>query len=271
MENKRLVALIDFSESAEPLANFCADWSRAMRLNLWLMHVLSPKTPVIADAETRKEIARTKRDDAERALYELAQRFPDLKPRCLVAEGDLCQELNALASENPATLIALGLKSAGALARFFFGSKAAEVIDRAIAPVVAVPQLISRFDFETLYVSVNRHYPVNLVSFNKLLAFAGERVKRLYFFSLLDEGEDVGALETYLFELSETYRDDYLVGRFLLKKRDSLKDLDALLGEKTKELLVLQRGSRLLSDQLLRRYFINDVVAAGHVPFAVLP
>lgn len=271
MTRNAIIVLADFSDATEPLLAFCADWCRQRSFDLLLFHHLSAKLPVIADESTRKELLRAKRDEAERRLHELAQTVGDLNPRFIVSEGEFCQSLNALAGEQPSRLIALGLKESGALKRLFIGSKATETIDCAIAPVIAVPQSLSRFNVETLYVSANRHYPVNLVSLNKLLAFHGESLKRLYFFSIVDAGEPTAPIDAYLSELSELYRERYLVGRFLLKSDNFLQDLNLLLYDKTRELLVLQRGSRLVSDKLFRSFFINDIAHSGAIPFAVLP
>lgn len=274
--HKTLISLVDFSETTEPLITFCADWCRTLRAHstpadLWLLHHLTTQTPVIADEQTRKELLRTKRDDAERQLYTLAQSIADLNPRYLITEGNFTQTLNDLIAQTSASLVSLGLKSSGALKRLFIGSKASEIIDHCQTPIIALPTNISRFSIETLFISANRHYPINLLSLNKLLAFIGNSLKRLYFFTIIDDSNPIAAADTYLFELSETYRHTYLVGRFLLKSENFVQDLNTLLYDKQHELLVLQRGSRLLSDTLFRKSFINDVVYSGSIPLAVLP
>ncbi|WP_448517865.1 universal stress protein [Rhodoflexus sp.] len=275
MTPKTLILLIDFSETTTPLMSFCADWCRTLRSNsipaeLLLLHHLSTKTPVITDEQTRKELLRAKRDDAERHLYALAQSFSDLSARYLVTEGNFSDTLNDLISQIPSSLVALGLKPSSSLKRLFIGSKASEIIDHCHTPVIALPNTVSHFNVETLFISANRHYPINLISLNKLLTFIGDRLKRLYFFTIVDEGAPIAPIETYLSELSETYRHTYLVGRFLLKSDNFVQDLHTLLYDKHRELLVLQRGSRLLSDMLFRKMFINDIVYSGSIPIAVL-
>jgi len=48
-------------------------------------------------------------------------------------------------------------------------------------------------------------------------------------------------------------------------------DIKKVLNNKTKEILVVQRGSRLLSDRVSRKFMINELVYEGQTPLIILP
>ena len=55
------------------------------------------------------------------------------------------------------------------------------------------------------------------------------------------------------------------------KKEDLANCGEFVINNKIDEMLIVQKGSRLLTDQLFRRFLINELVYEGQTPLIVLP
>ncbi|MNE57231.1 hypothetical protein D3C80_1521830 [compost metagenome] len=48
-------------------------------------------------------------------------------------------------------------------------------------------------------------------------------------------------------------------------------DIKKIINNKNDEMLIVQKGSRHLTDQLFRKFLINELVYEGQTPLIVLP
>jgi nucleotide-binding universal stress UspA family protein len=270
---KRFIVLVDFSEYSEHLLQFAYDWSVRTKADLILLHNTPVLLPAMTPSESRKKISSIANVDALNHLKALSQAVlpPGASARYMASEKPLVVVLNELLRQHFSQLVFLGIKETGLLKKVFLGSEAVKVIDGINNVIVAMPQNAPCCSHDSIHVAVQKKYPLNLFEFNKFLKFTKEEIKKITFFSFITADDDPSATEKYLKELAELYSENRDTACDLYHGNDELISLKNLISEKANEFIVLQRGSRLLFDQIFRRFLVNELVYEGHTPLIILP
>ena len=270
---KRFIVLVDFSEYSEHLLQFAADWSGRIKAEIVLLHSTPVLLPAMTPSESRKKISSIANVDALNKLKALSQSVlpPGTSARYIASEKPLIIVLNELLQQHFNQLVFLGIKETGLLKKVFLGSEAVKVIDGINNVIVAMPQNASCCSPESIHVAVQKKYPLKLFEFNKFLKFTNEEIKKITFFSFITADDDPNATEKYLKELAELYSENRETAYDLYHGNDELISLKNLISEKANEFIVLQRGSRLLFDQIFRRFLVNELVYDGRTPLIILP
>jgi len=55
------------------------------------------------------------------------------------------------------------------------------------------------------------------------------------------------------------------------KAQSGFQDLKRIILNKKDDFIVVQRASRMLLDQIFRKFLINDLVYEGNIPLVILP
>jgi len=72
-------------------------------------------------------------------------------------------------------------------------------------------------------------------------------------------------------ELCAMFVDRFNTDFAIYEGNNPFEDIKKVINNKIDELLIVQKGSRLLTDQLFRRFLINELVYEGQTPMIVLP
>ena len=113
---------------------------------------------------------------------------------------------------------------------------------------------------------------MNVVDLSKFLNLAGSQVRKIVFFSVITQEDDYNATENYLRELVNLFSDKREDTSYeLFVGRTAFEDLKRILSEKKDEFIIVQRGSRMLMDQIFRKFLINELVYEGNIPLVILP
>lgn len=132
------------------------------------------------------------------------------------------------------------------------------------------PQINDIFLFDNkLWVGVNPEYPLNKDQLGRVLTAMQTQIKQLEFFTILKEDEEATKAEDYLSGL----RAEYAVHEptIQLYKGDNAFDMLKKRVELTENsFLVLQQGSRSLSEKLFRKFMINELIYSAKTPLIVL-
>ncbi len=83
--------------------------------------------------------------------------------------------------------------------------------------------------------------------------------------------EKTKGIEKHLNELKEMFSDKYNTSFAIYEGNNPFSDIKKVVNNKIDEMLIVQKGSRLLTDQLFRRFLINELVYEGQTPLIVLP
>lgn len=270
---KRFILLIDFSESSVNLLKYAADWATRTEVEIMLVHQTVVVAPALTDIESKRRIAEHANAEARRELRALAQaHLPhEVKVSHTVSEEPLRTTLSRLLVQPFQDLVLVGMKGTGLLKQLLLGSVAMEVITNTGNCIVAVPQDVKAFSQSTIHVSVTEKYPLNIPELNNYLQFLGEPDLKITFFYLAGPNEGTDDIEKRLREYSDLFAPRFATDFAIFIGAAPFQDIKRIVTNRADEVLVVQRGSRLLTDQLFRRFLINELVYEGHIPLVVLP
>lgn len=270
---KRFILLIDFSEYSSNLIKYAYEWSKEANARILLLHQTLVLTPALVNSETKKQIIEQANDEALQKLQTLAQSLlPDTAHvSYAVSENHFQISLPELLEEPFDNLIFVGVKGTGMLKKIFLGSIALEVISNTNNIVVAIPKEIDSYTHEKIFVAVNEQKPLNMLELNNFLKFIDSQNTHITFFYLANPDEDTKEIEQHLKQLSDEFADRFHTDFAIYEGQNRLEDIKKVINNKIDEILVVQRGSRMLTDQLFRRFLINDLVYEGQTPLIVLP
>ncbi len=271
--NKRFIVLIDFSEYSSNLIRYVCEWSQEANAKILLLHQTHPFLPAFAEKEARDYIVREENDKALEKLKSLANELiPDtIEVAYYVSEIDFHQTLPELLAEPFENLIFIGLKGTGILKKLFLGSVALRIIGNTENTVVAMPKGIDSFSHEKIFVAVGEKKPLNLQQLDNFLKFIDHENTSITFFHLAKPNEDTTLIKEQLQRLSQTYADRFTTNFAVYEANNRLDGIKGVINNKIDEILIVQKGSRILTDQLFSRFLINELVYEGETPLIILP
>jgi hypothetical protein len=161
----------------------------------------------------------------------------------------------------------MGLKGTSLLKKMFIGSTAVQILDSTNEIVAAIPKDLKSFTPEKIFVAISEKHPFNAAAFNNLLEWRGPAPGQVAFFYLGKSGEDNSLIEKQLRDLAKLFSAEMA----LYEGGNAFADIKKVINNREKELLVVQKGSRLLTDRLFRKFLINELVHEGETPLIVLP
>lgn len=270
---KRLITLIDFSAQTDDLIRYASDWCIKADAVLHLVHHIPLHAPAMADSDTKRQIAEMAREDAVERLGTLAEALvaEPVKVTVTVSAVRLQVMLSQLLAEPFNNVVLLGLKGTGLLKKLFIGTVALEVIERTHHVVVAMPKDLTVFSHRTVHVAVAEQHPLNMPALDRFLEFLDSRSIGITFLHLALADEDPTGMAHELDTLASAYADRFDTRTAIYQGSDPFADIKCVIGSSTDDLLIVQKGSRLLSDHLFRKFLINELVYEGKTPLVVLP
>lgn len=270
---KRLIALVDLSAHSPGLIRYACDWCIKADAVLHLVHHTVVHAPVMADRDSKRQIADLAKAEAEELLRALVEELvpPSVEVSLSVSTVRLQVVLGQLLAEPFNNLVLVGLKGTGLLKQLFIGTVALEVIEGSHHVVVAIPKDVTAFDHRRIHVAVSELHPLNVTALNSFLDFIDRERTGITFFHLSRADEETTGMEQHLASLAAAYADRFDTSTAIYQGSDPFVDIKGVVGNSTDELLIVQKGSRLLSDHLLRKFLINELVYEGKTPLVVLP
>jgi hypothetical protein len=269
----RFIVLIDFSSYSKFELQLAKFWADSMAAELLLLHQPVVFAPALTDDATRGEISKYEIEKASSKLKLFAsQHLPDTRRISYhVSDENLIFSLQRLLSEHYFNIVFAGLKGTGFLKRIFMGSTVIKVIDETNNVLVAVPRHSFNMSPDTLYVSVYYKYKLNTAAFDKVLHLFGDKIKHIRFLSVVAKKDSVGQTISYLEALQEQYRGERDVYIETFKGEDAFYTLKQYMNDHSDGMLVVQKGSRSFTNQVFRRFLINELVYDASIPLIVLP
>jgi nucleotide-binding universal stress UspA family protein len=270
---KRFIVLIDFSSYSKDLLLYATDWARSIGAELVLVHKTFVMAPALADTESKQAMALAAREEAEHKLEKFANELvpPGTVFSVEVTEGALEKFLSVLLSQPFEHLLFVGLKGTGLFKQLFIGSVALDVIEHTNEVVVAIPKNIKQFSHEKLMIAVSDKHAFNVLALNNFLQFLDNGKTRIQFFYLALPNEKTDNVEKQLKELTALFATRFPTEYKIYEGESPFEDIRKVINNKVDEILIVQKGSRLLSDQLFRKFLINELVYEGETPLIVLP
>jgi nucleotide-binding universal stress UspA family protein len=271
--NKRFIVLTDFSSYSRSLIKYACDWSRQAKAELILVHQTTVVAPGLIGSESKQRLTQQANEEALQMLKSMANELipSSVKTSFLVSESHLQQTLSVLLAERFDNLIFAGLKGTGLLKKIFLGSVALQVIEVSDNIVVAVPKEIETFSHRRLFVAVKDTQSLNVLGLNRLLDFMDKEKTDIIFFYLAKPDEETSGIERHLGELAGLFADRFETSFDIYVGKSAFADIERVINDKIDEILIVQKGARLLTDHVFRRFLINQLVYKGQTPLIVLP
>ncbi len=269
----RFIVLIDFSAYSDAITSYAYDWSQQVGAELLFVHQSYVLAPALTSKSDREYITEQTTVATSAELLAFVRRIiPSSVPvSSHVSPDSLLHTLSTLSNEPYTNVVIMGIKGTSVLKQIFLGSVATQIIDSTDNLVVAMPKEVTRFAHEMVYIAVTKKHPLNILELNKLLKLIRTDNTTLTFFNLAKPNEHTQGIEKYLADLCEMYGDGYQVKYATYRGISPSSDIKKVINCESGDLLVVQRGSRLLTDQLFRKYLINELVYEGLTPLVVLP
>ncbi|MEO6949617.1 MAG: universal stress protein [Ginsengibacter sp.] len=270
---KRFIILIDFSENSGNLLKYAYDWSLQINAELHLVHQSTIVVPGFTERNVKEKITGNTNNELLLRLKQLAEDIlPSLdKVSYSVSESHLQVTIPNLLAEPFDHLIFVGLKETGFLEKWILGNVAIGLIENINNIIVAMPKEISKFSHEKIFVAVTEKHPLNILALNNFLHYLDEEETSLTFFNLAKPNENTEDVEKYLKDLVKLFASRFSSTFAIYKGENSLQEIKKVINNKIDELLIVQKGSRLLTDHFFRKFLINELVYEGQTPLIVLP
>lgn len=270
---KRFIVLIDLSEFSGNLIRYASGWALEAGAELHLLHQTFVMAPALSDPASKKNMALFTNQEAMKQLKALASTLvPDtLKISYSVSEHSLQYTLNEMVSTSYEQLIFTGIKGTGFLKKTLIGSKTLDVINITNYCFVAIPKEIAIFSHEKIFVAVSPKHSLNELELNRLLNFMNHRNTSLTFFYLAKPNENTLEIHKQLQEISNRFAVRFITDVKIFKGNSAFEDIKKVINNKVEELLVIQKGSRFITDRMFRTFLVNELVYEGQTPLVILP
>jgi hypothetical protein len=255
------------------LIRYAGDWGNQVNAELLLVHQTIVLAPALTDNQGKLQIAQHTNYEALQKLKTLAKELipPRVKVAFSVSENQLHNTLSKLLAEPFDNLIFAGIKGTGLLKKIFLGSVAIQVIDNTKNIIIAMPKEIATFSHKKIFVAATEKYPLNLLALNNFFNFIDNENTSISFFYLAKPNEKTKNIEKYLSNLTLFFADRFDATFAIYEGSNPFADIKKVINNKIDEILIVQKGSRLLTDQLFRKFLINELVYDGQTPLIILP
>jgi len=269
----RFIILIDFSEYSSNLIRYACDWSKQANAELLLVHQTIALIPAMTENENRQQIVQHTNDEALQKLESLAKELipPTVEVSFSVSESHLENTLTKFLAEPFNNLIFAGIKGTGLIRKIFLGSVALQVIDNINNIIVAMPKEISAFSHEKIFVAVTEKHPLNILELNRFFSFIDRKNTSITFFYLAKSLEETTEIEKQLQDLTTLFADRFDTSFAIYEGNNPFNDIKKVINNNIDQMLIVQKGSRLLTDHFFRTFLINELVYEGQTPLVVLP
>lgn len=269
-QKNRIITLIDFSEYTATIMSLTNKMAEILKAKVVLVHQVSGVTPSFSEEFNRLQIIELEQKEALKRLELISAKHKINNPDFLVKNQSILRMLDELKKEGFFNLVLVGLKGTGLLKQLFIGSTAIDVIDNSRLLTMAVPIKERIFLPQKLVIAVHPKYPLNKTHLKWVLTQFLGTIKSVEFISIVTEKDEVKSYKIMLEELESKY-EKFNTSTTLFKGTNVFTDIKTYMETKKDTYLVVQQGSRNFTDNLFRKFMINDLVYTASIPLIVLP
>ena len=271
MATKRVVVLVDLSETSGKLLMFANDLAIESGIELWVVHQTFSFAPALGDAEIRSGIDLNSRREALKKLsaYVADAGVNGNHISYHVTTNNLDGAILNLKAMGPDDVIVVGVRAKGWLQRLLMQGTAVKLVNAVQNTIIALPDVSGSQSLSKLYVAIKPDYPLNHEQLRNLALLDGQSGKPIHFLSVPSSGEDTETLLRFLKSQCDIYGDIASVSFEILPTGNTLSGIRQYMQDK-EGMLVVQRGSRNFLD-IFRKYFATDLIHDAQIPTIILP
>jgi hypothetical protein len=271
---KRIILLVDFSKyttSVMQMANMLS--TQLPNIEMIMMHKLTLAAPALTDNQTKEELLDIERKKAFVELKELKDAYlPNIsKLGYYVSDTPLPISIAEHKHPDYQDIIIMGLKGSGLLKKVFIGSTNVAIMEQLNIPIISLPAEFAITQKWNLVLGVNYRFPVNLDKLKSVMDFISGSIDKMYLLSVLKMDENEQDASEYLFELAKEMPKKVKVSARIIQDENAIETMKSYFKSVDGNLLMLQKGSRSLKDQLFRKFVINELIYEGKTALITLP
>lgn len=277
--NNRVIALIDFSVYSHALAELAVRWCQISQAKLVFVHQVTAVFPALADDIIKQKVVRNEKERSLERLKEFVSKknLTDMDISYVVSDSHLLNILEELVQESFEDIILVGIRGTSRLKRLLIGNTTTTIINGINRTIVAVPEKLCagpnaacNLVPKRLVVSLNTRFPLNKSAFDTFLQQYNTVISKLEFISAIADEKEEDVVD-YLGGLAGQYSTKFTTSHQIFKGENHFKQIKSHVKSEEDTVLVVQKGSRNLTDHLFRKFVINEVVDSGALPLVVLP
>lgn len=267
----RLIVLIDFSDNTDKLIHLAKEFILKWHSKAIFMHQVPGLVPMMTDNESKAQILQVeKRRALEQLKWMVEAKYPLLNAEYIITDKDLLETINNLDNANYQYWIMAGLKGTGMLKKIFIGSTATKLVDETNLPLITFP-LSTEITFpKNIVCSVSYKHPIREDVMTYMMGKLNESLEQLNLVTVITNDDDESAAENYINKLArsfEMYRPEVTI----LRGTNAFHEIKKLLDSHPSAYLMIQQGSRNLTDLLFRKFMINELIYHGKIPLIIIP
>lgn len=140
-----ILCATDFSTNANHAIQYCLALAKKINGNVFILHgyespLAFTEMPMTAIVNAEAQIRQAAENKLEKIKSKAAEQFPSVSIITIVEPGLAADLVTTHADKMDADLIVIGKTGTGKVERFFIGSTASKVIQRANCPVLCIPK-----------------------------------------------------------------------------------------------------------------------------------
>jgi nucleotide-binding universal stress UspA family protein len=264
------IVLLDLSVQSDILMAYVNEIHAQQPCKWVLLHQLSSLVPTFADKESKTDLMLSEQTAALAKLSAYKQQYlAHAEAECVAWPHPIVQFINKYEASDNDTFVLAGMQSSGILKQWLVGSTATRVIEESNLPVILLPAMHQPHAPAYLSIAVHPNFDVNEGQLKQILAMWSQSLKGIEFVCLAQKNESTHNLTQYLYDWQARYA-GYKPSIFLY---DNVKVTDGLyhhMQERSHTMLVLQQGSRNLTDKLFRKLVVNELIYEAEISLIVL-
>lgn len=269
----RLVVLIDFSPYTAVVTEFAKKWNEILNTEILFIHKLNFPFPGLAIEEERENLIEFEKGKVISDLEAIIKSnfHDDKKVSYKIIEKGLINSLPTCLGNEYNDILFLGLKENGVLKKIFIGSTTLKIIEQINYTTITIPFEFKHFIPKSLTIALNIKYPLNKIAFNGLLKAVGSFIEKITFVSVITPKDNFKKNHDYLMKLTHEYN-SIINSSFELVKGESVSnEIKEFINMNPETMLVVQKGTRSITDQLFRKFMINDLLSDSSIPIIIVP
>lgn len=271
MATKRIMVLVDLSETSARLLTFAKALADKASIELLVVHQAFSLAPAMGDAEIKSGIDLQSRRDALKKLsaYVSDAGVNGPQVRFHVTTSNLDGAVLSLQAMSQDDVIIVGIRSRSWLERMFTQGTVVKLVNAIHSVIVALPDLPARPDLSVFHVAITPKYPINHTQVRNLVLLNAATTKQLRFLSVPSPDDDLAQLKEFLQSQCDMLGDLVNVNYEILPPGNVLSAIRSYM-QNSKGVLVVQRGPRNFLD-IFRKYFATDLIHDAQIPTIILP
>ncbi|MBW3467944.1 universal stress protein [Arthrospiribacter ruber] len=270
--SKRLIVAVDFSSYALEQLRLAAAWKKQYGWETIVLHKIELIFPTLTDRDQRLRLEYDLKREAKSQINELLEEAGlDINTPTHIFTESLTVFIKDSGKISPEDIVVLGIKGTGSISRFLIGSTTTQLIDLLPNVIIGVPKELRELLPEKLMVSVHYKKGLNEKALLEIIQSLSGKLNKIEFVSVVTPQDDLDKSSRFLEKLSSEFSPITDTESRLFMGDDALDALKSFYQDFEHSFLVVQKGSRSFTDQLFRKFMINELVYNNFAPLIILP